>query len=165
MKPLLNDKTYDIIKWIALLVLPTLAGAIVAIGEVWSVPIEQDLIAGLTGLSAAIGVLLTVSSTIYYINGKADVPVPTMPVKVYKVLQEITLYWLPAVATAYYVLSLFFHMHKVMPVIETAVIIQVFLGLIMGTYSTQTGDLKDWVAKNLSELLSKVSGRLGRPRV
>jgi hypothetical protein len=164
MKPL-NDTAYDIIKWIALLVLPTLAGAIVAIGEVWSVPIEQDLIAGLTGLSAAIGILLTISSSIYYINGKANVPPPTMPVQVYKFLQEVTLYWLPAFATFYYVAGLFFRMPRVMPVIETAVIIQVFLGLIMGTYSTQTGDLKDWVAKNLSDLLSRITSSLSKPPV
>jgi hypothetical protein len=164
MKPLSNT-AYDIIKWLALLVLPTLAGAIVAIGEVWSVPVEQDLIAGLTALSAAIGIILTISSSIYYINGKTDVPPPSMPVKVYKFLQEVTLYWLPAFATAYYVLSLFVHMHKVMPVIETAIIIQVFLGLIMGTYSTQTGDLKDWVAKKLSDLLAEINNRLGKPQL
>lgn len=157
MKPLLSDKAYDIIKWIALLVLPTLAGAIVAIGEVWSVPIEQNLIAGLTGISAAIGAMLTISSSIYYVNGRTNVPVPTMPVKVYKVLQDVTLYWLPAFATAYYILSLVFHLDYVMQLVETAVIIQVFLGLIMGTYSNQTRDLKGWITKNLSDILARVS--------
>jgi len=163
MKPL-NDKVYDIIKWIALLVLPTLLGAIVAISEVWSVQIDGDIIAGLTALSSAIGVLLSVSSTIYYVSGKVDVAIPSMPVKVYKVLQDITLYWLPAFATAYYILSMFVRMHRVIPVVETAIIIQVFLGLILGIYSTQNGNLNDWVTKNLSEVMSRVSGRLGGPR-
>ena len=163
MKPL-NDKVYDVIKWIALLVLPTLAGAIVAIGEVWSVPIEQDLVAMLTGLSTAIGALLTISSAIYYTNGKVEIPIPTMPTKVYKILQEMTLYWLPAFATAYFVLSLFVHMHNVMPIIETSVIIQVFLGLILGTYSTQTGSLKGWVSIKLSEILSKFVNLPWKPK-
>lgn len=154
MKPL-SDKAYDVIKWIALLVIPTLIGAIVAISEVWSVPVERDLIAGLTGLSAAVGVLLTISSSIYYVTGKIDLPIPTVPVKVYKALQNITLYWLPAFATAYYGISLFVHMRHVMEIIETAVILQVFLGLIMGTYSTQNGNLTDWVSKNLSDILSR----------
>ena len=163
MKPL-NDKVYDIIKWIALLVIPTLLGAIVAIGEVWSVPIDGDIIAGLTGLSSAIGVLLSISSTMYYISGKVEVPVPTMPVKVYKALQDITLYWLPAFATAYYCISLFVNMPRVMPVVETAIIIQVFLGLILGIYSTQNGNLNDWVTKNLADILTRFNGGLGKPQ-
>jgi hypothetical protein len=163
MKPL-NNRVYDIVKWIALLVLPTLAGAIIAIGEVWSVPVEQDLIVGLTSFSSAIGIILTISSTIYYISGKTDIPMPSIPVKVYKTIQDITLYWLPAFATSYYVLSQFVHMHNVMPTIETAIIIQVFLGLILGTYSTQTGDLKHWVGKKLLDILSKFRGLPSQPK-
>jgi len=161
MQPLSN-KVYDIIKWIALLVLPSLLGAIVAISEVWSVPIDPDTIAGLTGLSSAIGLLLTISSTVYYINNKADITIPSMPVRVYKVLQDITLYWLPAFATLFYVLSQFVHLDRVMPIVETTVIIQVFLGLTLGIYSNQNTSLKDWVSKNLGELLSRVGG-IARP--
>jgi ABC-type multidrug transport system permease subunit len=164
LKPL-NDKVYDVIKWIALLVIPTLIGAIVAIAEVWTVPINEDIIAGLTGLSAAIGMLLTVSSSLYYITGRGgNVTIPSMPVQVYKTLQDITLYWLPAFATAYYVLGMFVRLYKVMPVVETAVIIQVFLGLILGIYSTQNGNLTDWVKGNLSDLLSKLVGLPGKPK-
>lgn len=159
MKPL-NNRVYDVLKWFALLVLPTLAGALVAIGEIWSTPVDQDIIATINGLSTAVGTILTVSSMLYY--SKITVNIPSMPVKVYKVLQDMTLYWLPTFATIYYILSWFVHVHYVVPVVETAIVIQVFLGLILGTYSTQTGDLRYWFKKNLEEILAKAGDILGR---
>lgn len=153
LKPM-NDRVYDAIKWIALLVIPSLAGVVAAISEIWSMAINPELISALTGMSAIIGAMLTLSSGLYYT--KADVPIPTIPLKVYKVLQDMTLYYLPAVATLYYVISLFMHVDYVMPVVETIIVIQVFLGLILGTYSTQTGDLRHWVQKNLNDIMVKV---------
>lgn len=154
----LNDKAYDVLKWIAFLVIPTISAAVVAISEIWGVSIDENVLGWLSGIAAVIGVIINLSTTTYY-TIMVRMPPPTLPVKVHQALQQITLYWLPAVATSYYVLSLYVNVPYTVPVVQTLITIQVFLGLILGTYSSQTGELKDWVKAKLNDMASK----FGRP--
>ena len=66
---ILNDKWYDILKWIAIVALPALSTFIVVIGKIWgwgdvSVMIAQTITAIATLLGALLGI-----STIQYNKG------------------------------------------------------------------------------------------------
>lgn len=58
---MLNNKTYDILKWISTVVLPALATLVLAIGQiwnvtVWTVPIGATIAAVATFMGAVLGI-------------------------------------------------------------------------------------------------------------
>lgn len=59
------DKTYDILKRIALIVIPALATFVNAVGIVWGVPYTNEATATITALGVFLGAALGVSSKNY----------------------------------------------------------------------------------------------------
>ena len=58
----LSNKTYDILKNIALYVLPALATLILSLGNIWGIPHAEAIAATITALDTFLGALLKVSS-------------------------------------------------------------------------------------------------------
>lgn len=58
---LLPDRAYDILKWLALIVLPALAVFVQAIFPVWGIPYGDAVATTLTAIAALIGVTIGVS--------------------------------------------------------------------------------------------------------
>ena len=64
-----SNKLYDILKYIAQMVLPTLATVIFGIGQIWGFPTCAEQIVGtITIIDAALGVLLGIDT--HYYNKK-----------------------------------------------------------------------------------------------
>lgn len=61
----MNDKTYDILKRIALIVIPALATFVNAVGIVWGVPYTNEVTATITAFGVFLGAALGVSSKNY----------------------------------------------------------------------------------------------------
>jgi hypothetical protein len=62
----MNNKTYDILKNIALVVLPALATCWLTVSHIWSLPYGEEIAATITAIDVFLGALLKISS--YYYN-------------------------------------------------------------------------------------------------
>lgn len=61
----MTDKTYDILKRIALIVIPALATFVNAVGIVWGIPYTNEATATITALGVFLGAALGISSKNY----------------------------------------------------------------------------------------------------
>lgn len=61
----MTDKTYDILKRVALIVVPALATFVNAVGIVWGIPYTNEATATITALGVFLGAALGVSSKNY----------------------------------------------------------------------------------------------------
>ncbi len=61
----MSNKTYDILKFIALKVLPGLATLIIALTMIWGIPYGEAIAATITAIDTFLGTLLGISSKKY----------------------------------------------------------------------------------------------------
>ena len=61
----MNDQTYDILKRVALIIVPALATFVNAVGIVWGVPYTTEATATITAFGVFLGAALGVSSANY----------------------------------------------------------------------------------------------------
>ena len=61
----MNNQTYDILKRVALIVIPALATFVNAVGIVWGVPYTTETTATITALGVFLGAVLGISSSNY----------------------------------------------------------------------------------------------------
>lgn len=61
----MNNKTYDILKRVALIIIPALATFVNAVGIVWGVPYTTEVTASITAFGVFLGAALGVSSANY----------------------------------------------------------------------------------------------------
>lgn len=65
MKFLLNDKVYDVLKWLALIALPALAVLYNVLAGVWGWPYAQEVSTTINAVIAFIGTLIGISTAAY----------------------------------------------------------------------------------------------------
>ena len=68
----LNDKVYDVLKWIALIFLPALAVLYGAIGPVWGWFEQDKVVYTITAVDTFLGALIGVSTLTYNKQTGAD---------------------------------------------------------------------------------------------
>ena len=62
---LLPDRVYDVLKWVAIIVMPALATFIVGLGGIWSIPFAGQAASTVTAVGVLLGALLGLSSVKY----------------------------------------------------------------------------------------------------
>jgi len=62
---ILNDKVYDVLKWVAMLFLPALAVLVKTIFTVWQIPYGDEISTSIMALDAFLGAILGISSIGY----------------------------------------------------------------------------------------------------
>lgn len=62
---ILPDKIYNVLKWIALIVLPALATFYAVIAGIWNLPYAEQIPATITAIDALLGALLGLSTHAY----------------------------------------------------------------------------------------------------
>ena len=62
---LIPDRLYDILKWVAIIVMPALSTFIVGLGGIWSLPYAGQVAATVTALGVLLGAFLGLSSVKY----------------------------------------------------------------------------------------------------
>jgi hypothetical protein len=65
MKTILNDKTYDILKWVALVLLPALGTLYFALAGIWGFPYGEQIVGTITAVDTFLGVILGISTVQY----------------------------------------------------------------------------------------------------
>lgn len=76
----LNDKVYDILKWIVMIVLPAISAFYVALAPVWGWPRPEDAALTINAVTALLGALLGISTAEYNKCSAVDaeVHIPTL---------------------------------------------------------------------------------------
>ena len=62
---ILPDRVYDILKWVAIIVMPALSTFIVGLGGIWSLPYAGQVAATVTAIGVLLGAFLGLSSVKY----------------------------------------------------------------------------------------------------
>lgn len=61
----MSSKTYDILKFIALIVLPALGTLYFALAQIWGLPYGEQIVGTITAIDAFLGAILGVSTASY----------------------------------------------------------------------------------------------------
>ena len=61
----MNDKTYDILKWIAMILLPAIATLYFTMANIWGLPYAEQIVGTITGVDTFLGVILGISTSRY----------------------------------------------------------------------------------------------------
>lgn len=61
----MTNRTYDTLKWIALILLPALATFYAAIAAVWGLPYTEQVVGTITAVDTLLGTLLKISADKY----------------------------------------------------------------------------------------------------
>lgn len=67
----MSNKTYDILKYIAQIVLPAIATLYFAIAQIWGLPYGEQIVGTITAIDAFLGALLGISTMKY--NKKEEI--------------------------------------------------------------------------------------------
>lgn len=62
----MNNKVYDVLKWIALVVLPAIGTLYFALSGIWGLPYGEQIVGTITAIDTFLGALLGLSSIKYY---------------------------------------------------------------------------------------------------
>lgn len=62
---ILPDKVYDVLKWIAQILLPALGTLYFALASIWGFPYAEQVVGTITAIDAFLGVLLGISTLQY----------------------------------------------------------------------------------------------------
>ena len=65
----MNDKTYNLLKWIAMVVLPAMGTLYFALAGIWGFPFGEEIVGTITAIDAFLGALLGISSKKTKIKG------------------------------------------------------------------------------------------------
>ena len=68
---MLNNKLYDILKYIAMIVLPALATLYFALSSIWGLPYGEQIVGTITAIDCFLGALLGISTSVYNKEQKA----------------------------------------------------------------------------------------------
>lgn len=69
---MLSNKAYDVLKWIALYLLPALGTLYFALAGIWSFPYGEEIVGTITAIDTFLGVLLGISTAQYNKAGSSE---------------------------------------------------------------------------------------------
>ena len=61
----MSNKTYDILKYIAMIVLPAAGTLYFALSQIWGLPFGEEIVGSITAVDAFLGALLGLSTAQY----------------------------------------------------------------------------------------------------
>ena len=61
----MSNKTYDVLKWIAQILLPALATLYFALSKVWNLPLGEEVVGTISAVDIFLGAILGISSAQY----------------------------------------------------------------------------------------------------
>ena len=62
---MLNNKVYDILKWIALILIPAVGALYYGLSQIWGFPYGEEIVGTLTLIDTFLGALLGISTAQY----------------------------------------------------------------------------------------------------
>ena len=64
----MSNSMYDILKWIAQILLPAIGTLYFAIASIWGLPYAEQIVGTITAIDAFLGAILGISTKIYNAN-------------------------------------------------------------------------------------------------
>ena len=61
----MNNKVYDVLKWVALILLPALGTLYFALAGIWGLPYGEQIVGTITAIDTFLGVILGISTYQY----------------------------------------------------------------------------------------------------
>lgn len=61
----MSNKTYDLLKWIAMILLPAAGALYFALASIWGLPYGEEIVGTITAVDAFLGAILKISTTKY----------------------------------------------------------------------------------------------------
>ena len=62
---MLNDKIYNVLKWIVMVLLPAIGTLYFALGDIWGLPYVEQVLGTITAVTAFLGALIGISTVQY----------------------------------------------------------------------------------------------------
>lgn len=145
---ILTNRTYDILKWVALVLLPAMATFYLALAQSWNLPFPTEVAATIAAIDVFLATLLGVSTSNYKvraaslgfsISGAFGDPEHGwfMPKSWYDSLTWIAQILIPALAALYAALSGVWGLPYMDQVVATLMAIDTFLGMLLGFSTAQ----------------------------
>lgn len=69
---LFDNKTYDVLKWIAQILLPALGALYFGLAQIWGFPYGEQIVGSVAVIDTFLGVILGISTSNY--NKQMDIP-------------------------------------------------------------------------------------------
>lgn len=66
----MNNKVYDTLKWVALILIPAIGTLYFALAGIWGFPYAEEIVGTLTAVDTFLGVLLGITSAQYKKNSE-----------------------------------------------------------------------------------------------
>lgn len=142
---MLNNKLYDVLKYIAQFVLPAVATLYFGLAKLWNFPYPEQVVGTILALDAFLGAILGISVIQY--NKKIVQPVMpevagsksllTMSNKTYDIFYWIAQIVLPALGTLYFALASLWVLPYSEQVVGTIALLTAFLGIFLGVNTAQ----------------------------
>lgn len=66
---MLSNKTYSLLKWVALILLPALGTLYFALAGIWGLPFGEQIVGTITAIDTFLGAILGISTNNYKKNG------------------------------------------------------------------------------------------------
>lgn len=66
---ILSDKTYSLLKWVALILLPALGTLYFALAGIWGLPFGEQIVGTITAIDTFLGAILGISTNNYKKSG------------------------------------------------------------------------------------------------
>ena len=61
----MNNKVYDILKWVAMIVLPAIGTLYLTLSGIWGLPYGEQIAGSITAINTFLGAVLMISSNSY----------------------------------------------------------------------------------------------------
>lgn len=61
----MNNKVYDILKWVAMIVLPAIGTLYLTLSGIWGLPYGEQIAGSITAIDTFLGAILMISSNSY----------------------------------------------------------------------------------------------------
>lgn len=68
----MSNKTYDVLKWVALVMLPAVGALYFGLSQVWGLPYGEEIVGTISVIDTFLGALLGVSTATYNKQNSVD---------------------------------------------------------------------------------------------
>lgn len=68
----MKNEVYDVLKWVAMLLLPALATLVATVGSIWGLPYADQISQTIVAVNAALAMVLGISTINYKAGGEAE---------------------------------------------------------------------------------------------
>lgn len=140
---ILTNRAYDILKWITLILLPSISVLYLALSDVWGLPMGTEIAGTIAAIDTFLAVVLGISTNSFKVNN----PMYSLqlqklagdthrnwiiPTHIYDILTFVAQILLPALAALYLALANVWGLPFADQIVATIMAIDTFLGLLLG---------------------------------